>query len=295
MAAKYGIIAHMAEGPNNNLNDNLTPQKLEFGYWIATHKPELRKAGVVLLAVIAGISVLAFLYQAAVFLIGIPSARAVQQALLTDPINYGARSRPEAIIVDKAEAVVRTDSTIDVFVQVTNPNDSWAATVFEYDVLVGSVSAGRDTAIIAPGQTAYFTRMSVPLAAEDAPSVSVEVLNTEWINYPIAKLPNEVWEASGDVFKSIRNTDDETATFFSELTFTLKNKSVYGFVAPEVIVLLTDPEGDVIAIGSSTPNSIDSLEERVLTYRWPKRFSGALQTEVYVTVDKISEESIITD
>lgn len=281
----------MPGGPN----DNLTPQKLEIGYWVATHKPQLRKAGTIALAVITSISVLVFLVQLIIFLAGIPQARQVEQALLTDPVNYGARTRPASIIVQSAESVIRDETTIDIVASLENPNTGWAALEFEYDIIVGGSSAGRDTVVIAPGQTVYVTRMSVPFSAEEAPAVQVEVLNTQWINYPEAKLPNESWTTSGEVFRSIRNEDEENASFQSEMRFLLHNRSVYGFVAPEIIVLLRNQDGDLVAIGSATPNTIESLEERLLTFRWPQRLGTALETEVHVTVDKVTEESIITD
>lgn len=279
--------------PTNGGSD-LTPQKLEFGYWIATHRVEIRKAGTILLAILAAIMVLMFIIQLVIFLAGIPNARAVQEALITNPINYGARERPQPIVIQSAEAVMRDDSHIDVVVVATNTNTSWGALEYTYELLLGSFSAGTNTLVIAPGQTVYFAHTNIPFADGETPSVVVNEVSTSWLNRPTALLPVDEWEAANQALRSIRSVDQESS-LQTELRFTLKNKSVYGFVAPTVTVLLKNADNETVAVGSVTLNQIDSLESRELTFRWPARLGTALQTEVYVAVDKLNEHNIITE
>lgn len=281
----------MTGAPNNNLS----PKKLKVGYWVATHRAQLRMVGIGVLAAIAVITVISFFVQLFIYISGIAGERTVHEQVATSTINFNGSEQIDDVIITKAESVIRDDSSIDVVVALTNINNTWAAIEYQYDVIVAGSSAGRDTVVLAPGQTIYITRMNVPFSGDTAPSVQVEELNTEWQNYPITKLPNESWSVSEEAFRFIRNENEQAASFQSELRFTLQNESVYGFVTPEVVVLLRNAEGTLMGIGSANLNQISPLEERALTFRWPRQFGTGMQSEVHISVDKITDESIITD
>lgn len=273
---------------------DLTTTELDRAYWFATHKPLFRKIGLGTLGAIAAISVLFFLYQLVNWLTHIGQTNAILESLSRPQIDYSAIDRPQDIVILPAQAVTRDASSIDVVFGFQNPNTTWAAVELTYEVFVGSQTAGQETVSLAPGQESMYTKMSIPASGGVVPPVSVTIISTEWNRIKrVDLLPEVQWDFSEANFDYISAADE--AAFQSELELTVRNKSVYGFRGPKVVVVMKDESGEVQGIGSLQIDRITSLEARTITFRWPARLPRGVQPTVSVTVDLLDEDAIIRE
>ncbi|MFH1426691.1 MAG: hypothetical protein ABIG66_04680 [Candidatus Kerfeldbacteria bacterium] len=272
--------------------DQLSQGSLSRGYWIATHRSQIKMAGTVALAVVAGASVLVFLIITINWLTHIGQTNEIEAGLSQSVISYGQVEKPLNPVVVKSTAVRRDDSSIDIAVHVRNPNETWSATSLDYEILAGGVSAGRETITMAPMQEKYLVRSGVPFTGSSVPTVSAVLQSSSWIKTAdLEVLPVDAWEFIQPSFRYIDGTD--ASVFKSELSFTLRNKSVYGFREPQVVVLMVDDSNNIEAIASVVVDMIGSLETKEMVFRWPMKLERSLSPLIYVNVDKITEERII--
>ncbi|PIW36413.1 MAG: hypothetical protein COW24_05485 [Candidatus Kerfeldbacteria bacterium CG15_BIG_FIL_POST_REV_8_21_14_020_45_12] len=278
----------MTPPPNQ---DEPTKQQLKLGYWIATHRALLRRILVSTLAAIAGISVLIFLFQLTDWLTHIRQTNEIIASLSEPSANFSSIRKPEELAVRRSASVRRDETTVDGLVELVNPNDIWAATKVEYEILIGGVSTGRTTLTMAPLQTLVLTADSA--ATSGNPPVQIIIHDVVWKKLvKVDQLPQEDW-AFLDAQLTPIPTSDANAIYRTQFDLTLQNRSVLGFRDAEVTVVLTDSEDIIRAIGSIQLVEIGSLESRTLTFRWPAQLSRSLTPSVKVNIDKLTEDRII--
>ncbi len=271
--------------------DQPTGNQLKLGYWVATHRPLLRRLGIGCLSAIAGLSILVFLSTLINWMTHIAETNQITASLLEPSANFASIRKPEDPAVRRAVSVRRDATTVDAIVELVNPNDIWAATNIEYEILVGSTSTGRTTATLAPLQELILTTAAT--ATGDAPPVQFIIHEITWVKMAkVDHLPDDEWEFVDASLSSIQSSA-QNALYKTQFNVTVQNRSVFGFRDAEVVVLLVDDENDVKAIGSVQLVAIESLESRPLTFRWPERLSRNLTPIIQINIDKLTEDRII--
>ena len=107
-----------------------------------------------------------------------------------------------------------------------------------------------------------------------------------------AVLVSDTWEYSNASFGYV-SAVTTNSVYESELSFTMRNTSIIGFQEPEVVVVLQDDTGNIVAVGSIILSRIDSLESRPIRLLWPQRYPRSLTPVIHVNVDKMNEDRII--
>ncbi len=288
--AWYNLSMKTQQGDNQ-----LTDKQLEQGYWLATHRELLRKIGIGILIAIASSMVILFLVQLIVWATHIKQTNQIWTDISLPIVDYKAVDRPIDIQVNTAIAVKHNDSSVDVVFGLKNMNRTFGAADIEYEVFVGGQSAGKEHVSLAPGQDKYLTKSSIPANGGTPPGVSVSIYDVQWTRLKrIDLLPDVAWEFSDANFSYIRATSD-TAAFQSELELTIRNKSVYGFRAPQVVVLMKDENSVIQGIGTLQIDAISSLETRTIVFRWPERLPRTVQPTIFVNVDTLDPNMIISE
>lgn len=274
-------------------NDQLSDQQLKVGFWYLTHKTQLQKLGIVLLAFIAAASVLTALILLVQWIWHIPQTMRINEEVYNSSVIFESVALPEDPTVISAQAVRRDDSHVDILVHMINPNASWGGNEIIYKVLVGSSDAGQQTVSLAPNQEGYYSRMNVPYTGSGLPSVTVEIVDTKWKRIAPAGIIQPEWAVTDQVMRPIRAGEELSAK--TELLFSLTNKSIYGFSEPQVVVIIKDTSGALAAIGSIQLEEIASLQTRDLSFKWPERLSPSFETTVHVTADVLNRENILSE
>ncbi|EKD76639.1 MAG: hypothetical protein ACD_43C00034G0004, partial [uncultured bacterium] len=157
--------------------DELRGKDLKTAYWINTHQREVATAIKIVSIIIITIIWLVFF----VYLIGyIRNYSKTEQALSGAgdvSVNYDSLTAPENLIVLGRDATAHSNSTIDAYAIVQNPNKFYAGR-FSYSFTIAGVSKTFDTGIIMPNETTYLVVNNVTAPA--TASVEVKVENVDW-------------------------------------------------------------------------------------------------------------------
>lgn len=283
----------MAASRKQSGGQDVSDRALRRGYWIASNRSSLRLWSEYALMGVAGILFLVFFVVLLQWVLNIAPTQAIRAGVSTSAINPDAVAAPVDIQVVRALAVRRDDASVDAVIELANVNRTWGASTLEYEVLIGGSAVETTPTTLAPGQSKALALTNIEFAGTTVPRVSVVVSRTEWGQYPDeAALPQNEWEFSSP---SLRLIDAEESAFQTELQLTVRNKSVYGFREPEVVVLMENAQSEVVAIGSVVMDKARSLEQRVLTFRWPQRYQRSLTPVAYVNVDMLTDSRIIRD
>ncbi len=281
----------MAELPNRETH--ISKRELDFGYWLATHRQLLHRILISVLGIIAAASIGLFLYTTVIWVTHIQQTDDILSALSLPDVNYQAIRRPEELVVRSARAVIRDDHSIDIVAHLQNPNDIWAAVEITYEMTVAGATTGIATTALAPSEEKYITKQSIPFSGAEAPAIRVEIHDVQWKKFvDTSNLPTTEWIFSNAHYAYVQSAAEDIP-LRTELTFTIQNKSVYGFREAQVVVLLHDDNGDIHGIGSVTLDEIVTEESRSLTFRWPLRLPTGLQPTIYVNIDQLTENRII--
>jgi hypothetical protein len=99
-------------------------------------------------------------------------------------------------------------------------------------------------------------------------------------------LPEENWQVGDVSFSVVRLAQDQQQEV-SRLLMTLTNQSSFGFVEPEVVVVLKDAGSNIVALNTASINEIASFESQELLFQWPDRLPGSLSADVHVNVNRV--------
>ena len=175
----------------------------------------------------------------------------------------------------------------DFYSLITNPNNVFGSSKIDYEIKLkdanGNVLAQRDgTSFILPGEQKYIIENNVPAAIAPA-SGEITIKNTQWTQF-------------GDYYKNpeieIVNKNYSTISSgvgFAEATGLLRNKSPFDFNEILVRVILKDNTGKILALNSTSMETVVSGQERDFRTFWPSKFPGAenvqdMETQVEVNV-----------
>jgi hypothetical protein len=280
----------------NNPIEQPSLKELQRGYWIATHREQVRRDSVIGLGIVIGLIVAVALFLLGRYLISLPSVMRVSDSLVQSNVTLPASRIPKPIVVDRSVAVFRGDGTIDVVVFMKNENPQWSATEIQYEVVAGSSTIPTATETLGANQEKVLLSPSVPFSGTALPSVRVTVQRVEWKKViDASKRPNPNWTFSNAAFNSISADAEEDLSYLSQLSVVMRNNSVYGYKNVSVVAVIPDDKGGVRAASRILLDRISSLESRDLIFRYPVRVSGTVQPQIYVNTDIVNTENLIRE
>ncbi|HLN19098.1 MAG TPA: hypothetical protein VK255_02935, partial [Patescibacteria group bacterium] len=162
----------------------------------------------------------------------------------------------------------------DFYSVVNNPNNLFGSSKLHYRVTLkdssGAVISQREGEnYILPGEKKYiietgFKSESVPASSE------FTIISIDWSQFSEYRRPEL------DIVNKNYN-EISSGVGFSEAKGLLKNKSPYDFASLKIDVILKDTIGKVVALNSTSMQTVKSGEERDFRAFWPTRFSGNVQ------------------
>jgi hypothetical protein len=217
--------------------NQLTEDKLKWGYWWVTHKVQVRRAFSAFLIVVDVILVgyAAFGYLDWFFGSGVRE-RAQIAAMSRSTIPYELfrqRNAPREILFEDPTVLSAGEKTYDMFAAVSNPNAQWWAE-YEYRFSASNYEGRAKRDFILPGQTKNLHQLGVKADARPG-SARLIVENLVWhrVNLHMTRPDYATWSASrlniavSDIqFKKPEPTDPVPV---SRATFTATNDTGFGY------------------------------------------------------------------
>jgi hypothetical protein len=271
----------------------ISQRELSFGYWIATHRRLLHRILIGFLSILAASQIGTFVYTSINWVSHIQETSDILTDLGSSDVLFDAIRRPVDIAVHSAQAVIRDDHSIDVVVNLQNQNDIWAATDITYEITIGGSSTGVSNTTLAPQEEKFLTKQSLPFSGTSAPAVQVNITDVTWKKFvDTSRLPTDNWIYTNAHYGYVQSSAADVP-FKTELTFTVQNKSLYGYREVNVVAVLQDESGNIHGIGSVILEEMRSEQAKTLTFRWPLRLPTDSTPVIHVNVDHLNEDNII--
>jgi len=180
----------------------------------------------------------------------------------------------------------------DAWAIVSNPNNSFGAKSFEYEIKLkgssGETLAQRNGAgFVLPGDRKYIVESNI-FSDVSPREIQLEIKETEWVEFSnYYEKPN-----LGIVSKNYRQVNSGAG--FSEASGLLRNETPYDFNVIKVQVILKDFGGNVVALNSTEMRTVKSGEEREFKSLWINRFSGEVANiEAQAEINIFESEAFI--
>ena len=179
----------------------------------------------------------------------------------------------------------------DLYAQIENPNSLLGSSEFQYEFKVedatGQVVAQRaGTRFILPGETKYVIELNVETSGKPE-RTEFSLSNVKWNEFssyqkPQIEVVNKVYNVISD------------GVGFGEAKGLLKNESEFDFSTIDVGVILKDGNGEVLALNTTSMNTVKSGENRDFSAFWPDKFSGDVEkVEVQAEVNVFKSDSFV--
>lgn len=275
----------------------LTERQLTVALWFVNHRAVLQR----ILIIALGVSVVAFwgyaIFGIARDIFQIQSRRASEVELLGSGASisdYVKATAPQEIGLVGVETLVSGEVT-DVIVRLQNPNSAWRAR-FRYTITLGmgeGNSITRDGFILPAEERMFFNSFR---GARGTPEFRFE--NISWFRVDSRQAPDIAafkqehlnFDVQNPVFVPAQATVGKIGA--DRATFTLINKTAYGFYQPKFLVLLYRGER-LVGVQSTILDQFRSGETRNVEVSWFDRVGAVSRVEVVPEIDIFDPETYI--
>lgn len=170
--------------------------------------------------------------------------------------------------------IVNPDGTHDMMFKVSNPNDVYGVSSFEYEFY--AENASNETRVlksgesfILPKETKFIVELAIP-APDGLTDFAVRLIQPEesrWVSFTEFEAPKF----------SVLNKKYEiqsTGSGFSKVTALIRNDSQFDFGQLWISVILRDAGGKAVALQKTFFKTVRSGEMRDFTLSFPEAFQG---------------------
>ncbi len=276
--------------------DELREQGLTAALWFVNHRIVLRKILIIALA-----AVCAGFWGYAIFGIArdifqISSRRASEQELLNSGAalsGHAKASAPEQIALEGVETLSSGEVT-DVIVRLRNTNANWHAK-FRYTLAMGAEHSVHGDGFLLPGEERIFFN-SFRGGGISAPDFRIG--NVSWSRIDSRTAPDLAaftaehlnFDVQNPVFVPAQMTAGKIGA--DRATFTITNKTAYGFYQPKFLVLLYRGER-VVGVQSTVLDNFKSGETRNVEVSWFDRVGAVSRVEAAPEIDIFDAEAYL--
>lgn len=196
---------------------------------------------------------------------------------LCDPCK--AEIKASDLLVQESVFIYGGPGKYDVLAKVRNPNDKLGSPKFYYKFVLknaaGEILAEKEgTSFILPAETKNIIETN--LETQEAPlGVTVEIKNTEWINFLDYAKP-EYESPRLNIYRE-EYRPVSSGIGFGNATGLLRNESPFDYHIIYVSVVLRDFSGDPIAVNKMEIRDLGAKEERDFQLFWPNSFPGVVE------------------
>lgn len=256
---------------------------LRYGYWYSAHRRTFKQywLGFIFSLTFVIWAWLAFnVYQYI-------RAAVPYEAMLRDlageymPIADLHQSRAvAAVAVDEAFVMPGgAEQTVDFAARAYNPNERWAATADYFFTWPGGKTLAQ-SALLLPGERTLLTARGVTINARPE-AAGLELAAVRWQRLRTVRSLELARALPGQITVSEERV--APAAGASVASYTVTNRSIYGFWRPRFLLALTRA-GQIVALGLNELPDLPSGGQFALEYRVLENISGA-SLEVYPIID----------
>lgn len=279
--------AHPVAKPRGDL-------QLAIGYWIVSHKDQLRTWWAVsLLSVIAGSFLWAIGFYSVFFIQQVAIEKNIA-ASATSLAAYGQSSAtsPRDLAVSDVTVIRRTTTHVDLVVMVTNDNADWGAQSAVATWQVAGATIAPETFFINPKSERPLMVLNVAVSDPSAVDASVSISQIVWGRASAAPLPDPNFSTAGLALsaRTVQTPDGDTITTVN-VRGDILNQSVYNFFRVTVPLIVRAGER-IVAVDQITQTAWPTLMAKSINVTWSYPVVGATSVEAWPQVSRFDADNL---
>lgn len=268
--------------------------QLAIGYWIVSHKDQLRTWWAVSLLVIIGGS---FLWAIAFFSIFLVQQTTIEKTMansaraLTD-YRLSSTAAPKDLEVGAITIIRRDTAHVDLVAMITNPNTVWGVQSMTVSWQIPGITIPAETVFVNPGAARPVMALNVAIDATSAAASTIGTSDVVWGRASAAPLPDPVFQTSGLALSTRSIQTSEGATFTTvNVRGDIVNQSVFNFF--RVLVPVIVKSGDtIVAVDQVTQTNWPTLSPKSFNLTWAYPVSGATSIQVVPQVSRFDADNL---
>ena len=278
-----------------------TDKQLKIGIWWVTHRYQLKKWWVILLAVADLFVFLYILFHLVIILVTWGQFTIITSQISQPIVNfttYQQVNTPQNIqVIDTyLVPILGEPQTYHLITELKNPNEKWMADSLKFHFKLDENDLDTETTFLLPQEQRFIFHYTVESTAEK-PEVVLIVDSVGWkrIEFPAEK-PSINFEIT-DTNVKLNPILGDRGTYISNstrLTANIKNNTIYNFWKVRFLVLLY--RGDVpVALNELTINRFDALETKELGISWEDEYRSITNVKIIPEVNAYDPDMIYSD
>lgn len=285
---------------DHQIGSGLSEQELSIASFWVRNKLLLKKIG---LGLLIGISAALWLFVLwsllDAYAISYPREARIPAIITTNQVTMeGLRSfAPEPIQTSDTSVFDTTDNRKDLLVEITNPNEKWAAT-FTYRFNIGGALTPERTGYVLPMSQIYLTELGYT-PETNARTAELAVENVAWrrvtpddVGPSYAAFVERRLDLSFDEI-TYENNIELNGKNIGQTAFVLDNHSPYGYWNVRLTVILYRADRPV-AVTTLEERELRPGESRPIRINWFDNISGVSKTEIRADVNILDDNNYLT-
>ncbi|MBT4849595.1 hypothetical protein HON36_01960 [Candidatus Parcubacteria bacterium] len=260
----------------------ISTRELERGYYLLTHREQLKKIGAVgLLAVVLIIYVILAINTIAYASSDSYASQLTRIETQTDWATYHQQRKPMELNRLFTKYLSLGEGKYNFVTFLENPNTDWAAIEIEYEFTINGQSLGIEKTFLNPGET----RLVVRFGYEDRGTVSnldVNIIGTKWRRFE-NDVPIINWDIKNAEYTPTSNVavgSDDSLVIPANVKWQAQNLSVYDFWEVDFIIAVFNGE-NLVGVNKYKARDFMSLEDREMEVFWTTSLSRINKIEVW--------------
>ncbi len=273
----------------------LTPQELEHGYFLLSHKDTFKR-----LAIIIAVALTALIYGVAIFnlirLLQAPSFNSLAQSISKNTFDWTAyhqKLAPVPISISTPQSVNLGNRRYDLVAFVNNPNNAWAVPEFQYSFVVNGEELPPQSSFLNPGEDRVILKTG-QISANTIASLKVKTGSIKWRRYN-NDTPIVNWDISNIKYQPVtrQTVDKKSFVIPPRVTWDAQNLSLHDFwqVDWQVVLLSGDK---IVGVKEYQTANFNSLQSRSMEVVWLGDLPRVTKTLVYPALNWLASDNFKT-
>jgi hypothetical protein len=275
----------------------VSEQSLQAGYWLVTHKPQLKKALIIFL-IVADAALLG--YSGWKFTLDLLNGQArtelyAQLAVSGADPALRKRSTAKPLVVTNVQTLAPSDK-YDFVATVRNDNADFVAR-FKYRFASAGFASPVQPGFVFPGQEKFVASLGV--ASPSRPSnVALEITELVWSRIDRHKIPD--WKKFSDNRLNLPFTDlsynsdidISTGKTVGKTTFTITNRTGFGYHEVPLLVVMYRGSA-IVGVNSTLVENLRPNESRQGEVTWFADFGAVTLIKIERDIDILDDSAYL--
>ncbi len=277
------------DAPTLAAESRKTQKEFDRAIWWVEHRDAVKRVGIgVLIALEILVGLIGLWQFVDYYVFDYVEEQRLIDSLLASPEQLYTLAREQAPldIVVAPPVVLASGSGYDVLSFATNENEGWVARL-TYHMRLGDVPQKTEQVILLQGEKAPLVLFEVEGARPRNPDIVVE--NVEWYRIDTTRIPFPVQWKEERLHVEAQNVEHDDqfrigSKTFGRTTFSLANKSGYGYYEMDVFVVLRRG-GAPVAVNRTVVSDVLPREVRPIQINWFDTTPRATDVEMFPRVN----------